>query len=92
MFGGTPARNMVNLRDKFAVFPTEGPQWDDEEQVKKWEAEWVLWKADLGSRASAGRLLPAERYSLAQITNARAINATSRRTKTEPFTRSTRES
>jgi outer membrane protein assembly factor BamB len=48
MFGGTPARNMVNLREKLPPLPKEGPKWDDEETVKKWEAEWVLWKAELG--------------------------------------------
>jgi outer membrane protein assembly factor BamB len=54
MFGGSPSRNMVNLKDKVAKFPKEGPKWDDEEDVKKWTAEWVLWKADLGSRAYGG--------------------------------------
>ena len=54
MFGGSPTRNMVNLKDKVAKFPTEGPKWDDEEDAKKWTAEWVLWKADLGSRAYGG--------------------------------------
>lgn len=54
MFGGTPSRNMVNLKDKLAKFPEKGPSWDEPEEVKKWEAEWVLWKATLGSRAYGG--------------------------------------
>jgi outer membrane protein assembly factor BamB len=54
MFGGTPSRNMVNLKDKFAKFPDKGPAWDEAEEAKKWEAQWVLWKADLGSRAYGG--------------------------------------
>jgi outer membrane protein assembly factor BamB len=54
MFGGTPTRNMVNLKDKVGKFPAEGPRWDDEESVKKWAAEWVVWKAELGSRAYGG--------------------------------------
>lgn len=54
MFGGTPSRNMVNHKDKFEKFPKEGPMWDEPETVKKWEAEWVLWKASLGSRAYGG--------------------------------------
>ena len=51
MFGGTPARNMVNPREKLTAFPKEGPQWDEVDAVKKWEADWVLWKANLGSRS-----------------------------------------
>jgi outer membrane protein assembly factor BamB len=54
MFGGTPARNMVNLREKLEKFPVEGPDWENKEAVKKWEAEWVLWKGELGTRAYAG--------------------------------------
>ncbi len=54
MFGGTPSRNMINTKDKVAKFPKETPKWDDEDEVKKWTAEWVLWKADLGSRAYGG--------------------------------------
>ncbi len=54
MFGGTPARNMANLHEKLPKFPTQGPQWDDEAAAKKWEAEWLLWKAELGSRSSGG--------------------------------------
>lgn len=54
MFGGTPSRNMVNLKDKLAKFPTKGPAWDDAEEAKKWEADWVIWKASLGSRAYGG--------------------------------------
>ncbi len=54
MFGGTVARNMINTKDKVAKYPKEAPKWDDEEDVKKWTAEWVLWKAQLGSRAYGG--------------------------------------
>ncbi|MDY3555491.1 PQQ-binding-like beta-propeller repeat protein [Gemmata sp. JC717] len=54
MFGGTLSRNMVNLKEKIAKFPTETPKWDEAEEVKKWSEEWVLWKADLGSRAYGG--------------------------------------
>jgi outer membrane protein assembly factor BamB len=54
MFGGTPARNMANLREKLPKLSAEGPQWDDADAAKKWEAEWVLWKADLGSRTYGG--------------------------------------
>ncbi|MCI0701483.1 MAG: PQQ-binding-like beta-propeller repeat protein [Planctomycetia bacterium] len=57
MFGGSLSRNMVNLKDKVAKFPTEGPNWDDEESVKKWSADWVLWKATLGSRAYSGPII-----------------------------------
>ena len=52
MFGGTPSRNMANPREKLEKFPKEGPKWDDEDEVKKWESEWVLWKAQLGWRSS----------------------------------------
>lgn len=54
MFGGTPDRNMVNPKDKLAAFPKEGPDWNDEKAVKDWSAEWVKWKADLGSKAYGG--------------------------------------
>jgi outer membrane protein assembly factor BamB len=54
MFGGAPSRNMVNLKDKVAKFPKEAPKWDEPEEVKKWSADWVLWKAELGSRAYGG--------------------------------------
>jgi outer membrane protein assembly factor BamB len=54
MFGGTHARNMVNLKDKVAKFPKEAPKWDDEEEMKKWAKEWLVWKAELGSRAYGG--------------------------------------
>ena len=54
MFGGTPARNMVSLKEKLPALPREGPDWDDEKAAKKWQAEWVLWKVDLGSRAHGG--------------------------------------
>ena len=54
MFGGTRSRNMVNLGAKIDKLPTEGPAWDDPEAVKAWSAEWLLWKADLGSRAYGG--------------------------------------
>jgi outer membrane protein assembly factor BamB len=46
MYGGTPARNMVNLHDKL-------PYMDDAKAAEKWETEWLLWKADLGSRSYA---------------------------------------
>ncbi len=54
MFGGTLSRNMINLKDKVAKFPKAGPKWDEDEEVKKWTAEWVLWSAELGSRAYGG--------------------------------------
>lgn len=54
MFGGTVSRNMVNAKDKVYKVPSETPKWDEPEEVKKWSAEWVLWKADLGSRAYGG--------------------------------------
>ncbi len=57
MFGGTPDRNMVNPKDKLAKFPTAGPMWDDEDDVKKWSQEWLLWKEDLGSRAYGGPII-----------------------------------
>ena len=57
MFGGTPSRNMVNLTDKIAKLPKDTPKWDDQEEVKKWSAVWVVWKADLGSRAYAGPIV-----------------------------------
>jgi hypothetical protein len=28
-----------------------GPNWEDKAAVAKWEAEWLLWKADLGTRS-----------------------------------------
>lgn len=54
MFGGTPARNMVNLRDKLPKLPAEGPDWGNADAVKKWEADWVLWKAKLGTQSYGG--------------------------------------
>ena len=57
MFGGTPSRNMVNHKDKLAKLPMAGPKWEDEDEAKKWSAEWVLWKADLGSRAYGGPIV-----------------------------------
>jgi outer membrane protein assembly factor BamB len=52
MLGGTPSRNMVSLREKLDQFPKAAPNWGESEEAdKKWEAEWVLWKARLGSRA-----------------------------------------
>ena len=55
MFGGTPFRNMENRHEKLERFPTVAPPWgDDADADKKWEDEWVLWKAQLGSRAFAG--------------------------------------
>jgi outer membrane protein assembly factor BamB len=57
MFGGTPDRNMVNLKDKLEKFPTKGPDWNDDEAAKKWSAEWVLWREDLGSRSYGGPII-----------------------------------
>jgi len=56
MFGGTLARNMVNLKDKVTKYPKEAPDWPNatEEEKKKWLDAWVIWKADLGSRAYGG--------------------------------------
>jgi outer membrane protein assembly factor BamB len=54
MFGGTVTRNMVNRREKVEKFPKEGPKWDEAEEVKKWTQEWLIWQADLGSRAYGG--------------------------------------
>src|SRR5688572_9424118 len=54
MLGGSPARNMVNLKEKLAKFPEKGPNWENPAEVKKWEAEWLLWKASLGSRSYGG--------------------------------------
>ncbi len=51
MYGGTPARNMVNLRDKLPQSWAKAPDWEDAAAVKKWEAEHVRWKATLGSRS-----------------------------------------
>lgn len=52
MFGGTPARNMVNLAEKLPDLPFEGPDWSDEAATTKWEAEYVRWSARLGSRCN----------------------------------------
>jgi outer membrane protein assembly factor BamB len=57
MFGGTPARNMVNPTGKLSAFPTAGPNWEDEAAAKKWSDEWVLWKNDLGSRSYGGPIV-----------------------------------
>jgi outer membrane protein assembly factor BamB len=58
MFGGTIHRNMVNLKDKVEKYPKDAPKWgDDPEADKKWNAEWVLWKADLGSRSYGGPIV-----------------------------------
>ena len=59
MFGGTPSRNMVNLTDKLAKYPKQAPDWQNasEEEKKKWMDEWVVWKADLGSRSYAGPIV-----------------------------------
>ncbi|MBY0457127.1 MAG: hypothetical protein K2V38_07310, partial [Gemmataceae bacterium] len=68
MFGGTLARNMVNLKDKVAKLPPSTPrasdfpeQKDYEEAHKKWldvfEKDWLVWKADLGSRAYGGPIV-----------------------------------
>ena len=51
MFGGTPARNMVNLTDKLPTLPPKGPDWDKPDEAKAWCDRWALWKADLGSRS-----------------------------------------
>jgi len=57
MFGGTPDRNMVNLAGKLEVFPKSGPDWEKPESVKAWSDEWVLWKADLGSKSYGGPIV-----------------------------------
>ncbi|MBX9624895.1 MAG: PQQ-binding-like beta-propeller repeat protein [Gemmataceae bacterium] len=57
MFGGTPDRNMVNPAGKLAAVPDKGPDWQAEDQVKGWSAEWVDWKADLGSKAYGGPIV-----------------------------------
>jgi outer membrane protein assembly factor BamB len=54
MLGGTPARNMVNPRDKLPPLPGTGPNWEKEGEARAWEAAFVLWKAELGSRAYGG--------------------------------------
>jgi outer membrane protein assembly factor BamB len=54
MLGGTPARNMVNPREKLPELPGTGPNWEKEGEVRAWEAAFVLWKAELGSRAYGG--------------------------------------
>lgn len=58
MFGGTPGRNMVNPTAKLAAFPNKGPEdWQNDEAVKTWSKDWVLWKADLGSRSYGGPIV-----------------------------------
>ena len=52
MFGGTPARNMVNLSERLPGLPAAGPDWTDEAAVKRWEDEYVRWSAKLGSRCN----------------------------------------
>jgi outer membrane protein assembly factor BamB len=48
----------VNPKSKLEKFPKEAPRWgDDPEADKKWEAEWVLWKAQLGSRSYGGPII-----------------------------------
>jgi outer membrane protein assembly factor BamB len=54
MLGGTPARNMVNLADRLPALPDRGPDWNKPDDVAAWSAEWVRWKADLGSRSYGG--------------------------------------
>ncbi|MBM3983454.1 MAG: hypothetical protein FJ304_24935 [Planctomycetes bacterium] len=55
MFGGTPARNMANFDEKLTKFPTAAPPWgEDAEADKKWQAEWLHWKAELGGRSYGG--------------------------------------
>jgi outer membrane protein assembly factor BamB len=44
----------VNLRERLPALPTAGPEWDNEAAAKTWESEWVLWKANLGTRAFGG--------------------------------------
>jgi outer membrane protein assembly factor BamB len=57
MFGGSSDRNMVNLTAKLPAFPTKAPNWENADEVKAWSDEWVLWKADLGSRAYGGPII-----------------------------------
>jgi outer membrane protein assembly factor BamB len=60
MFGGSTDRNMVNLKSKLEKYPKSAPKWgDDAEADKKWETEWVLWKATLGSRSYSGPIVAA---------------------------------
>ena len=57
MFGGTPSRNMVNTRERLAKVPKSCPDWESRADVEKWESEWVLWKARLGSRTHGGPIV-----------------------------------
>lgn len=62
MFGGTPFRNMANRHEKLERFPKFAPPWgDDADADKKWEAEWVLWKAQLGTRSYGGPVVASGR-------------------------------
>ena len=57
MFGGTIQRNMINSTEKLTKFPKAGPDWNDAEAAKTWSAEWLLWKADLGTKAYGGPIV-----------------------------------
>jgi outer membrane protein assembly factor BamB len=48
MLGGTPARNMANLREKLDKYPKSGPSDNEAGTIAKWEAEWLHWKARIG--------------------------------------------
>jgi outer membrane protein assembly factor BamB len=50
MFGGTPARNVANFREKMEKLPKDAPKWDEGDQnaIAQWESQWVLWKAEIG--------------------------------------------
>ncbi len=50
MFGGSASRNMVNTTDTLPAIPKKGPDWEKNEEVERWTRDWVLWKADLGSK------------------------------------------
>ncbi len=54
MFGGTPSRNMVNPYDALPPLPPSGPLPEGDAATRLWEARWLRWKADLGSRAYGG--------------------------------------
>jgi outer membrane protein assembly factor BamB len=74
MFGGTTARNMVNPHEKLTKFPTAAPQWgDNAEADTKWEAEWLHWKAQLGTHAHGGPVVAGGRVYVG-TNNQRARN------------------
>ncbi len=54
MNGGSPARNMVNFRNTLPNLPPAGADWEDQDATERWEKAWLLWKAELGSRAYGG--------------------------------------